>query len=106
MLQVVICNCPSTASGELGRRLVDERLAACVNILPGVRSIYRWEGKVIEDEEETLLIKTADDRLNELQERIRALHPYDIPEIIALTPTAALAEYVDWVQEQTRDESP
>jgi periplasmic divalent cation tolerance protein len=106
MLRIVLCNCPPTASTELGRRLVDEKLAACVNILPGVRSIYRWEGNVMEESEETLLIKTMADRLDELEARIQALHPYDIPEIIAFEPNAALAEYVGWVQEQTRDENP
>jgi periplasmic divalent cation tolerance protein len=93
----------TTASPEdglgIGRRLVEERLAACVNVLPGARSVYMWEGKVEEAGEALLMIKTRRDCYPALAKRIRELHPYAVPEIVALPIDSGAPAYVDWVRE-------
>ena len=80
---------------------VEERLAACVNRLPGVRSTYRWEGAVHEDSEVLLVIKTAEDRFEALRERVVALHPYELPELVAVKVAAGLAPYLRWVERES-----
>jgi len=97
-LLLVFSTFPDTATARAAAQtLVTERLAACVNILPGVESIYRWEGKVESGAEVLAVIKTATDRYPALEQRLRELHPYDVPEIVAL-PAAAVAEsYLRWV---------
>ena len=85
----------------IARTLVDESLAACVMIVPTVRSIYRWQGAV-EDESEALgLIKTTSDRYTALEARIAELHPYDVPELLALPVVAGLPEYLEWLRSST-----
>ena len=81
--------------------LVDEGLVACVNILPGLRSIYRWEGKLCDEAEVLCLMKTRLDRFPALRERIATLHPYQVPEIIALPLAAGSAPYLDWIRQST-----
>lgn len=81
----------------LARELVEARLAACVNIVPGVESVYRWEGKVAEDGEKLLLIKTTDERLDELQRALLAKHPYDVPEFVVITPDDVRGAYREWL---------
>jgi len=81
----------------VGRRLVEEELAACVNATDRVRSVYRWQGEVHEDEEGLALVKTTRARLDELEARVRELHPYDEPEFLALSVTAGSRSYMDWV---------
>ena len=99
---VVLVTCPSRLVGEtIGRALVEKRLAACVNVLPGVRSIYRWEGKVQRDSEVLLAIKTRRRHLSALQRMMRSLHPYTVPEIIALPVTGGSAAYLAWVRDST-----
>lgn len=97
---VVLVTAPSVAAGtELGRQLVDERLAACVNVVPGVTSIFRWEGKREEAAEALLLIKTAPERYAALERRVLELHPYSVPEVLALPVQAGAPAYVRWVHE-------
>jgi len=84
---------------ELGRTLVEERLAACVNVLGGVVSVYRWEGEVHEDRERLAVLKTTAPRLEDLTRRIRALHPYDEPEVVALPVAGGSPSYLAWVRE-------
>jgi periplasmic divalent cation tolerance protein len=81
----------------LGRRLVEERLAACVNVLGDVRSIYRWEGAVEEAAEALALLKTTGTRLEALTARVRELHPYEEPEVVALPVVGGSASYLAWV---------
>ncbi len=88
---------------RLARALVEERLAACVNVVPGVTSIYRWEGAVHEDAELLLVAKTQADRLPALAERLRILHPYALPELVALAPTGGSERYLDWVCAETEE---
>lgn len=90
--------CPDAATAEwIARALVDARLAACVNLLPGVRSIYRWDGAVVADDEVLLIIKTTDAQLSALRECLVALHPYDVPELIALPVADGLPAYLQWI---------
>ena len=87
---------------SLAATLVERRLAACVNLLPGVQSVYRWQGVVEQASEVTLLIKTTAGRYNELEQAIRQLHPYDLPELIALPIAAGLPGYLEWIALETR----
>jgi periplasmic divalent cation tolerance protein len=92
------CTCPDVASADrIARTLVAERLAACVNRLPGVQSTYRWQGAVEQADEVLLLIKTTTDRLDALTARLRTLHPYELPELVAVEVRAGLPAYLDWV---------
>jgi len=98
---VVYVTAPGTEEARtLARALVDERLAACVNLLP-VESIYRWEGQVETAAETLLVIKTRRDRLDGLVRRVRALHPYAVPEIIALPLVGGWPPYLQWIAEET-----
>jgi periplasmic divalent cation tolerance protein len=100
---VVVTNLPDAATAmALARRIVEERLAACVNVMPGVQSIYRWQGKLEEASEVTILIKTVRSRYEAVEAAIRSLHPYDLPEVIALPVTAGLPAYLAWLEEETK----
>lgn len=100
------CTCPSAeVAEELARALVSERLAACVNILTGVRSVYRWGGQLETESEVLLLVKTRAARLDALIGRIEALHPYEVPEVIACPITAGNDNYLDWVRQCTANNS-
>jgi periplasmic divalent cation tolerance protein len=83
----------------LAMTLVEERLAACVNILPTMTSIYRWEGKVEEGSEQQLVIKTSPERVDRLRERLGELHPYDVPEFLVLAVADGSASYLAWLAE-------
>jgi periplasmic divalent cation tolerance protein len=83
---------------RLAEALVGERLAACVNLIPAIESVYRWEGEIIKDQEVLLLIKTTDNRYAELENRILALHSYTTPEIIALQIARGSKNYLDWLK--------
>jgi periplasmic divalent cation tolerance protein len=97
------CSCPDAASAQtLAEAVVGEGLAACVNHLPGIRSTYRWKGEVTTDSEELLLIKTTEARFAALKERILALHPYELPELIAVPVTLGHSAYLDWVRDPSR----
>ena len=83
---------------------MESRLVACVNIVPGLRSIYRWKGEVCDDAESLLVVKTRAEHLGALTEKIVALHPYDVPEVIALplAPDEGNPSYIDWLVKQTQ----
>ncbi len=83
--------------------LVDEQLAACVHVLPGGRSVYRWQGEIHRDAEWTLLIKTRQAVYPRLEARLRALHPYDVPEILATPVTRSLPAYQEWLMAVVRE---
>ena len=100
---VVLVTAPSPEkAAELARAVVGEKLAACVNILPGVRSIYRWEGAVQDEAEVLMLVKTTAERFDALKARIVALHPYQVPEVIRLDVSAGHAPYLEWLAASTR----
>lgn len=89
----------SAVLAELGRTLVEEGLAACVNVLPGARSIFRWEGRVEEEDEAVAIVKSVGPLVPAIARRVRELHPYDLPEVLAL-PTAGGSEaYAGWVRD-------
>lgn len=99
---VVFVTAGSPAEGErLARALVEERLAACVNRMAPVQSVYRWEGQLEESEEQLLIIKTQRDHFTALQKRVRELHSYAVPEIIALPVIDGSQDYLRWLSEQT-----
>jgi periplasmic divalent cation tolerance protein len=101
-LIVLLCTCGSEAEGRrLAEALVDSKLAACVNLLPGVQSVYRWEGNIERASEVLLLIKSTAEHLQDLQDRIIELHSYDTPEIIALPIAAGLDKYLQWIRHET-----
>ncbi len=100
-MRVILCNCPAgDSAATLARTLVDAGLAACVNVIPGVKSIYRWQGEVVEDGENTLLIKAAAENLPALRKALVDRHPYEVPEFVVLDVDvdASYAPYVDWVR--------
>ena len=102
---IVMTNLPNAqAASTLASALVEARLAACVNLLPAVQSVYRWQGKVERATEMTLLIKTTQRHYAALEAAIRAAHPYDLPEVIALPVTAGLPSYLQWVDAETTPE--
>ena len=99
---LVYCTCPDEQVGqELARVLVDEGLAACVSVLPGVRSIYRWQDDVEQDMECLLMIKTRESRFAALSARILEKHPYELPEILAVPVSGAHPPYLAWINEST-----
>ena len=100
---LVIANCPDEAcANRIALAVVEGGLAACVNLLPRVQSVYRWQGAIESASEVPLLIKTTAGRYAELEAAIHALHPYDVPEIIALPIAQGLPAYLDWLAAETR----
>ena len=100
---LVIANCPDEAcANRIALAVVEAGLAACVNLLPRVQSVYRWQGNIESASEVPLLIKTTAGRYTELETAIRELHPYDVPEIIALPIAQGLPAYLDWLAAETR----
>jgi periplasmic divalent cation tolerance protein len=100
---LVLTNLPDRAAAErLADLLVEQRLAACVNILAPCRSVYRWKGAVQRDEEHPMLIKTTAERYPELEKALRAGHPYELPEIVAVPIERGLPAYLEWVAGETK----
>jgi periplasmic divalent cation tolerance protein len=101
-LRVAFATAPDAdVAARIARTLVEERLVACANLVANVRSIYRWQGKVEDEGEVMLVLKTRADRIDALGERLRALHPYAVPELIVLAIEDGLAPYLDWVRAET-----
>ena len=97
---LVLCTAPDAdVAASLARSLVADGHAACVNILPGIRSIYRWQGEVEDSAEVQLFIKTTSGRWDPLCDAIAAQHPYEVPEILALEPAAVAPSYLQWLRE-------
>lgn len=100
---MVYCTCPDADSAKaIASRLVDERLAACVNVIPGLTSYYRWQGKVEADPEQLLLIKTTAQCFKALRETILEAHPAELPEVIAVPISKGHPAYLDWVAYSVR----
>jgi periplasmic divalent cation tolerance protein len=97
---VVLCTCPTAGDADaVATALLEQQLAACVNRVPGVRSMYRWEGKVEQDDEVMLVIKTATRHFERLEAAVRTLHPHEVPEIIGLPVVVGSRGYLDWIGE-------
>lgn len=100
---VVFCTVPDKEKGaELGRQVVEERLAACVNLLDGLRSLYWWQGEVCDDPEALMVIKTRADGFEALRERLVDLHPYDTPEVVALPIVRGHPAYLAWIDDSLK----
>lgn len=102
LYQLVLCTCPDKDSAHLiAEQLVDQKLAACVNILPGVTSVYRWMGNIEESQEQLLIIKTVSDLTEKLVNTISDLHPYELPEVIGVPIESGSLDYLNWISENT-----
>jgi len=98
MYQIVLCSCPNDdVANTIAQQLVNEKLAACVNLLPGITSVYAWQGKIEKDTETLLVIKTENCLFDKLSKRILSLHPYEVPEIVALDIQQGNKAYLDWI---------
>jgi periplasmic divalent cation tolerance protein len=102
-IRVIFSTAPPDKSGILARMLVDTKMVACVNIVP-VQSCYRWNGEFCYEPEHLLILKTTLGKVNDVIATIKAHHPYEIPEIIALPVTEGHLPYLEWVYQETRDE--
>jgi len=98
---IVLVTSPAAEAPSLAKSLVEERLAACVNIVPGLRSYYRWEGQVEEDDEVLCILKTQAQLFEQLRQRLTELHSYEVPEIIALPIVAGNQPYLEWITAST-----
>ncbi len=101
---MIFCAVPDAGTGErIARYLVECRLAACVNVIPGITSVYRWEGETKTDNEAMLNIKAAAGNYQKIETAIRSQHPYELPEIIAVSVSNGWSEYLDWVRIQHQE---
>jgi periplasmic divalent cation tolerance protein len=99
---VVLITAPNENDAEaIAKALLEARLAACVNIIRNIRSLYRWQGKVEDEQEVLMIVKTRKERFGELVKKVRGLHSYTVPEIIALPVTDGLEEYLGWIGQET-----
>jgi periplasmic divalent cation tolerance protein len=99
---LVLCTAPTQeVAKKMGDEIVSAKLAACVNIIPGIHSIYRWKGEVCTEPEVLLLIKTVQGHFKALKSKIKEIHPYEVPEIIAITIEAGEREYLNWISSET-----
>lgn len=95
---IVFVTCESTEQAErIAQALVTDKLAACVNVVPGVKSCYVWEGKLTWSNEVLLLVKTTRGRFDQLQDRVKAMHSYSVPEIVGVTIEDAFEKYIEWI---------
>ena len=101
-LRILLVTAPADSVEALADALLDARLVACVNVIPGVRSLYWWEGKKEEAQESLLVIKTREDLVKRVTERVVEMHPYEVPEVVAVPIVGGHAPYLDWVEGETR----
>ena len=100
---VVLSTCSSLAeASRIARKLIDERLAACVNVLPAMTSVYRWKGQVEQDREQQVVIKTTRHLLAALEARLRELHSYELPEFLVIATAGGSEAYLQWVEESVK----
>jgi periplasmic divalent cation tolerance protein len=100
---VIFVTCGSEEEGlKIANALVEGHLAACVNLISPIRSIYRWEGKIWDEKEWLLIIKTQKDRFEELEKKVKSLHSYSVPEIISLPISEGSSSYLKWIKESTK----
>jgi len=98
MHQIILCTCPDQKSAEdIAEHLIIHKLAACINIIAGVTSIYEWQGKIEKSQEYQMLIKSHSDKYSEIEKAIKSLHPYELPEIIAVPIERGHPDYLQWI---------
>lgn len=98
MHQIILCTCPNLKTAEqIAGHLISHKLAACVNIIPGITSIYEWQGKIESTQEHLLIIKSHSEKFCLIEQQIKALHPYELPELIAVPIERGLPEYLQWI---------
>jgi periplasmic divalent cation tolerance protein len=103
MYQIILCTCPDIECAKnIAQHLVEEKYAACVNIIPNVISVYRWGNKIESDNEIQLIIKTQTDKFNDVADEIKRLHRYDTPEIIAMNIQQGDNHYLNWITESLK----
>jgi periplasmic divalent cation tolerance protein len=100
---IIFVTSPHDQSEAIGRRLVEEGLAACVNIVPGIKSIYKWQGELQSDTEELLIIKSHERLWESLEKRVKELHSYDVPEILSISLQSGFQPYLDWMKSNLRN---
>ena len=100
---VIYSTCPDIESAErISRHIVEQRMAACVNLIPGITSIYTWDGNSQRDPEVLLVMKSTKDRFDDIQNLRRDEHPYDLPELIAVAITESSPDYLEWIKQCTK----
>ena len=99
-MKLVLSTCSDADASEIAQAIVAERLAACCNKLPGVESTYWWEGRMVTDIETLMIFKVADDRLEPMMARLKALHPYELPEVLVLGVDGGSEAYLAWVNRE------
>ena len=105
--RVILITCPSKKEAKkIGHHLVSEKLAACVNIIPGLISIFYWQGKLNEEKEVLLIVKSRSSCFSKLEKRIRQIHSYSVPEVIALPIVQGSRAYLQWIREMTLTKKP
>jgi len=102
VLVILVTTVNQEEAVRIGKEMVNAKLAACANVIPRIQSIYRWNGKVIQEEEVLLILKSVKPRYRALEKAIKAMHAYEIPEIIALPVKEGLGRYIGWVGRETR----
>ena len=98
---LVLCTCPPGNAKDIAQKLVQQKLAACVNIMPNIRSIYHWQGEIQDDTEAMLVIKTTTEQYEKMEKTIKKLHPYELPEIISISLTGGNKDYIQWIKDTT-----
>ena len=100
---ITYCTCPDIATAnKISRLLISQHMAACVNQVPGITSVYEWEGKIEETSEVLLLIKSTEERFDAITRLVTAEHPYELPELIAVPVSKGLPDYLDWIKQCTK----
>jgi periplasmic divalent cation tolerance protein len=103
MHQVLMCTCPDQLSAKsIAKHLVTEKLVACVNIVPSISSVYLWKDELVTDNELLLMIKTTTERFNQVCDAIEQVHPYEVPEVIALDIRQGNKDYLDWIEQAVK----
>lgn len=100
---IIYCTCPDIeTANKISRLLISQHMAACVNQVPGITSVYEWEGKIEENNEVLLLIKSTEERFASIERLVTEEHPYELPELIAVPVSKGLADYLDWIKQCTK----